>query len=260
MRIISWNINSIRLRKDQVLKILLQKKPDILCLQECKCLSEQMPFDEFKPLGYNYCVSWGQKSYNGVAIISKLPISSVERKDFLSSEHARHISIKIGNGISLHNFYFPAGGDIPDRVLNEKFDFKLKYIEAVKNFFEFNKTRKSILVGDLNIAPGENDVWDHKKLLNVVSHTPLEVRVFEDLKKTSHWVDVFRQKYPNEKIFSWWSYRAKNWRESNRGRRLDHIWITPDLLSYFEDCWIDYEVRNWSSPSDHAPISLDLNT
>ena len=117
---------------------------------------------------------------------------------------------------------------------------------------------KSILVGDLNIAPEEHDVWDHKKLLKVVSHTPIEVDHLRSLAKSGPWIDVLRKKYPDEKLFSWWSYRAKDWLVSNKGRRLDHIWLTEDLLDKCKSCYILKEVRGWSSPSDHVPVVAEL--
>ena len=113
MKIITWNVNSIRLRSHLIYKILELENPEILCLQECKSPTENMPFDIFKPLGYKYSACWGQKSYNGVAFISKIPLDKIEKKDFLKCGEARHISV-VARELTIHNFYFPAGGDIPD--------------------------------------------------------------------------------------------------------------------------------------------------
>ena len=179
MKVITWNVNSIRLRSSLIFRLLEIEKPDILCLQECKSLTEHMPLDLFESLGYLFSASWGQKSYNGVAFISKIPLEKIEKIDFLNCKEARHISVVV-NEITIHNFYFPAGGDIPDINLNKKFRFKLEYIREVEKFFNLNKPFKSILVGDLNIAPEIDDVWDHKKLLNVVSHTPDEVNLLKE--------------------------------------------------------------------------------
>ena len=258
MKIITWNINSIRLRTPLILKLLKMEDPDVLCLQECKSPSEQMPFEEFKHMGYSYFVCWGQKSYNGVAIMSKAPLDNIKRKNFLESDHARHISARTINGLTIHNFYFPAGGDIPDRNLNEKFGFKLDYIKAVEEYFKPLVISKSILVGDLNIAPGEKDVWDHKKLLKVVSHTPIEIEYLRSLSKSGPWIDIIREKNPNKKLFSWWSYRARDWEKTNRGRRLDHIWLSEDLLHQYKSSSILKEVRDWSTPSDHVPVVVEL--
>ena len=258
MKIITWNINSIRLRSSLICKLLKQEEPDILCLQECKSPSTEMPFETFKPLGYSFFACWGQKSYNGVAVISKLPLENIDKKRFLGSDHARHISTKTITGITIHNFYFPAGGDIPDRNLNEKFGFKLDYIKAVESYFKESKPSKSILLGDLNIAPEEKDVWDHKKLLKVVSHTPIEVEYLRSLANSGPWIDIIRKKNPDEKLFSWWSYRARDWIQSDRGRRLDHIWLTADLVDQCKRCYILREVRGWNSPSDHVPVVAEL--
>lgn len=258
MKIITWNINSIRLRRSLIFRLLEEEKPDILCLQECKSPSKEMPFEEFKPLGYQFFACWGQKSYNGVAIISKVPLENIKSQKFLGSDHARHISVTTSIGLTVHNFYFPAGGDIPDRNLNEKFGFKLDYIKAVENFFKPLKLENSILVGDLNIAPERQDVWDHKKLLKVVSHTPIEVEYLSSLASSGPWIDILRKKNPDEKLFSWWSYRAKDWRVSNRGRRLDHIWFTEDLINKCKNCFILKQVRDWTSPSDHVPVVAEI--
>ena len=255
MKIITWNINSIRLRSPLIYKLLEQETPDILCLQECKSISENIPFNVFKPLGYSHYASWGQKSYNGVAVISNVPFFNIEKIDFLNCNESRHISVEI-NGITIHNFYFPAGGDIPNVNLNKKFDFKLKYIKDVEKYFKLQKPNKSILVGDLNIAPEEDDVWDHKKLSNLVSHSKIEINYLIGMKESGNWVDIFRKHNPSGKYFSWWSYRSKNWQLSNKGRRLDHIWFSKNLKS--SNSYILKEVRGWDKPSDHAPVVAEL--
>ena len=259
MKIITWNINSIRLRSDLIFKLLEEEEPDILCLQECKSPSEEMPFEKFKPLGYFHCFCWGQKSYNGVALISKVPLENVHNIDFMESHQARHISATTKSGLTIHNFYFPAGGDVPDRTANEKFGFKLDYIKEVEKFFKTQTISKSFLVGDLNIAPRENDVWNHQQLLKVVSHTPIEVESLSSLANSGPWIDIFGRRPLSEKLFSWWSYRSRDWKMSNKGRRLDHIWITGDLLDQLGNCYILEEIRGWMRPSDHAPVVAELN-
>ena len=120
-------------------------------------------------------------------------------------------------------------------------------------------TAQRILVGDLNIAPYEHDVWSHKQLLNVVSHTPQEVALLEKVRKSHNWIDVARAFVPfEEKLYSWWSYRARDWDVSNRGRRLDHIWVTPVLESKVNSYKILREARGWERPSDHVPVMIDL--
>ena len=174
-RIATWNINSVRLRVDLVCKLLKNEEIDVLCLQECKSPVEKIPLDAFSEIGFQHLVARGQKGYNGVAIVSRLPLIEKSAIDFAELGHARHIAAQLENGITIHNFYVPAGGDVPDRQKNEKFDQKLNYLTEMKNHFNENQPKKAILVGDLNIAPLQEDVWDHKKMIKVVSHTQVEI-------------------------------------------------------------------------------------
>jgi exodeoxyribonuclease-3 len=127
-------------------------------------------------------------------------------------------------------------------------------------YFGANKPQKSILVGDLNIAPQEEDVWDHKKLLKIVSHTPQEIEALNVVKSSADWVDITRKDIPTGSLYSWWSYRARDWDAADKGRRLDHIWATSDIAKYGHESRILREVRGWEKPSDHAPVfaSFDL--
>ncbi|MGB1178904.1 MAG: endonuclease/exonuclease/phosphatase family protein, partial [Lentibacter algarum] len=153
----TWNINSVRLREPLVLKLLSEEAPDVLCLQECKSPVDKIPLDGFKALGYTHMVARGQKGYNGVAILSKIPMVEAGAEDYASLGHARHIAGKLDNGVTVHNFYVPAGGDVADREVNEKFGQKLDYLTEMRDAFHAAAPQKSILVGDLNIAPREDD-------------------------------------------------------------------------------------------------------
>ena len=250
----TWNINSVRLREPVVLRLLEEQAPDVLCLQETKSPVEKIPMDGFASLGYSHSVARGQKGYNGVMILSKLPIEEVEARDFANLGHARHIVGRLPNGVVIHNHYIPAGGDEPNREKNEKFGQKLDYLTELRDSFLANAPEKSILVGDLNIAPREDDVWDHKKLLKVVSHTPIEVEHLADVQKAGNWVDVTRADIPEGKLYSWWSYRAKDWDAADKGRRLDHIWATADIAGAAHSSHVVRDVRGWEKPSDHAPV------
>lgn len=250
----TWNINSVRLREGLVLKLLREETPDILCLQECKSPVEKIPTDGFKALGYNHLVARGQKGYNGVAIISRLPITEVGSEDYASLGHARHIAARLENGVTVHNHYVPAGGDVPDRNVNEKFGQKLDYLTEMRDAFRANPPSKSILVGDLNIAPREDDVWSHKQLLKVVSHTPIEVEHLGETQDAGKWVDITRKDIPDGVLYSWWSYRARDWDAADKGRRLDHIWATPDIANSGHSSRIMRNARGWEKPSDHAPV------
>ncbi|MCY4303497.1 MAG: exodeoxyribonuclease III [Aestuariivita sp.] len=254
LKIATWNINSIRLRENLICKLMSEYAPDIICLQECKSTVEKIPTERFRALGYSSWVARGQKSYNGVAILSKLRIKDAGDLNFAGLDQARHVACKLENGVTIHNFYVPAGGDIPDRDRNSKFDQKLTYLTDMKDWFKRNTPQKCILVGDLNIAPQEDDVWSHNSLLNVVSHTPIEVRHLKDTQASGNWCDITRKHISTGKLYSWWSYRARDWNASDRGRRLDHVWATPDIAIKSHSSFVLREARGWDNPSDHAPV------
>ncbi|MCA0994006.1 MULTISPECIES: exodeoxyribonuclease III [Roseobacteraceae] len=250
----TWNINSVRLREPIVLKLLAEEGPDVLCLQETKSPVEKIPLEQFAALGYHHIVARGQKGYNGVAILSKLPIVDAGDRDFAALGHARHVSATLENGVTIQNFYVPAGGDEPDREVNVKFGQKLDYLTEMRDWFHAEAPQKSILVGDLNIAPREDDVWSHKKLLKVVSHTPIEVEQLAQVQDAGKWVDITRQDIPEGLLYSWWSYRARDWDAADKGRRLDHVWATPDIASAGHGSRVLRTARGWEKPSDHAPV------
>ena len=250
----TWNINSVRLREGLVARLMAEESPDILCLQECKSPVEMIPLAQFQALGYRYIVARGQKGYNGVAILSKLPIMDAGEQDFAKLGHARHVSARLENGVTIHNCYVPAGGDIPDRDQNVKFGQKLDFLTDMRDFFHWKRPDRAILVGDLNIAPRQDDVWDHKALLKIVSHTPVEVDHLNAVMEAGGWQDVTRNDVPEGKLYSWWSYRAAEWDSADKGRRLDHIWATPDIMRAAHDSRILRAARGWEGPSDHVPV------
>ena len=250
----TWNINSVRLREGLVARMLAEQAPDILCLQECKSPVDLIPVEQFQALGYRYMVARGQKGYNGVAILSKLPITDAGERDFATMGRARHVAARLENGVTIHNCYVPAGGDIPDREQNEKFGQKLDYLTQMRDYFRWETPDRAILVGDLNIAPREDDVWDHKSLLKIVSHTPIEVEHFNAVMEAGKWCDVTRADIPEGRLYSWWSYRAADWNAADKGRRLDHIWATADIKAAAHSSRILRDVRGWEQPSDHVPV------
>lgn len=260
MRIATWNINSVRLRLPLLLKLINEQNPDIICLQETKTPDEFFPAQEIADAGYHYLHFHGMKSYNGVAILSRLPFTTPQIHHRVAKEDCRHISVKFPD-FELHNLYIPAGGDEPDITINEKFAHKLDFVDEVGAWFAKNYTAKTplIAVGDFNIAPYEHDVWSHKQLLKVVSHTPIEVGKLGAMRDGLDWIDTARHFIPHgEKSYTWWSYRNKDWRKSNRGRRLDHLWVTSPLKSRLSGYAVLTDARDWSQPSDHVPVILDL--
>ncbi|MBN8293561.1 exodeoxyribonuclease III [Rhodobacter sp. NTK016B] len=250
----TWNINSVRLRSPLVQKFLTEEAPDVLCLQECKSPVDKIPLADFEALGYGHMVARGQKGYNGVAILSRLPLEDAGHIDWCQKGDARHVAARLENGVTIHNCYVPAGGDVPDRSVNDKFGHKLDFVAEMRDVFRDSLPEKSILVGDLNIAPREDDVWSHKQLLKVVSHTPVEIEAFEEARAAGKWVDITRQDIPEGQVYSWWSYRSPDWDAADKGRRLDHIWASGDIGAAGHSSRILRHVRGWEKPSDHAPV------
>lgn len=264
LKIATWNINSVRLRMPLIHRYLASHQPDVLCLQETKCRDAEFPLSDLRSAGYEHIAINGQKGYHGVAIASRLPLSAVNRREFCAKGDARHISAAIeisGRRIAIHNFYVPAGGDIPDPVVNPKFEHKLGFLDEMAQWMQADglAAEGSIVLGDLNIAPLEHDVWSHKALINVVSHTPVEVERLERVLSSGPWVDALRQHVPaSEKLYTWWSYRSPNWLTANKGRRLDHIWLSPDLAPVLTGLDICKDARGWERPSDHVPVMITL--
>lgn len=259
MRIVSWNINSIRIRLEQLQKLLESYNPDIVLLQETKVRDVDFPYSMIRAMGYKYIICQGEPSYNGVAIISRIAPNSTMTLNFYNQQK-RHLSACF-NDIEVHNFYVPAGGDIADVHINEKFAHKLAYLDEMNDWFRLNRSNSSniVLAGDLNIAPLEHDVWSSRALRNEVSHTDIERSIMMRNIKEFSWVDSFRHFVPDsQKLYSWWSYRNIDWAKSNRGRRLDHIWVTPSLQERLVSSLIFQDARNWHKPSDHVPIIITL--
>ncbi len=262
LTIATWNINSVRLRIGLVERFLEQEGPDVLCLQETKVPDEKFPFKAFRDLGYEHIVLHGQKGYHGVATVSRVPFETSERMDFCNKGDARHVCATLPGKIKLHNFYIPSGGDEPDRERNEKFDHKLSFLTEMKERFGAMRGKKAsrlVMVGDFNVAPLEHDVWSHKQMLNVVSHTPIEVDHLTGVQDCHGFVDLTRRDIPEpEKVYTWWSYRARDWAASNRGRRLDHIWVSPALNDHAGNVRILKDARGWERPSDHVPVMAEI--
>jgi exodeoxyribonuclease III len=258
IRLATWNINSVRLRKSLVGRFLKTQAPDVICLQETKCPDDVFPADYFRARGYIHQAIKGQKGYHGVAIVSRLPFHRTDAFVLCGKDDKRHLSVVFEAGLELHNFYVPAGGDEPDPDANPKFAHKLQFLREMAERFEKERARRHTpiaLVGDLNVAPFENDVWSHKQLLNVVSHTPVETGLLNDASSAFDWIDVTRSFVPqNQKIYSWWSYRNQDWKKSDRGRRLDHIWVSPGLNGAVSNHKILKGLRDWKRTSDHVPV------
>jgi exodeoxyribonuclease-3 len=262
MRITTWNVNSVRLRTGLLPSLVEATRADVFCLQETKVVDDAFPRDAFAELGYRHQVISGQKNHHGVAILSKLPFAKSEARSWCGKDDKRHASATLESGLEIHNFYVPAGGDIPDPEANEKFAHKLAFLRETTAWFGARRPRKApiILAGDLNIAPLETDVWSHTQLLDVVSHTPIEVDLLGGLMESYKFVDAVRHFIqPSERLYTWWSYRANDWAKSDRGRRLDHAWVSPVLTERLRGAHVFKPARDWKPPSDHVPVTVEID-
>jgi len=262
MRITTWNINSVRLRFDLLRRVVHELASDVVCLQETKVDDARFPSNAAKELGFAHVLAHGQRNYNGVAILSKVLVDGHETRAWCGYDHCRHQITRLAGDIELHNLYVPSGGDVPDREANAKFAHKLDFLAELAEHWrgEAAAERAMIAVGDLNIAPLATDVWSHQQMRNVVSHTPVEVEALAALQASAAFTDAVRAIIPaHETLYSWWSYRARDWEASDRGRRLDHVWVTPPLKAAVRDARILRAARGWQKPSDHVPVTVDLD-
>ena len=265
MKIVTWNINSVRLRLDNLARVAKELDPDVICLQETKAHDDVFPTLGIAALGYPHQAISGMKSYNGVAILSRLPLTNIGKQGWCGKEDCRHVYATLPDGTEIHSVYIPAGGDIPDPVANAKFAHKLQFLDDLAQWGRDlagkpkSKSARRILVGDLNVAPLETDVWSHKQLLKVVSHTPIEVEKFAKAQDSGRWIDAVREVIPSEeRLYSWWSYRSSEWETADKGRRLDHVWISEALRPALRDAKILRAARGWELASDHVPVCVSL--
>ena len=261
VRVATWNVNSVKQRVPRLLPWLDHRQPDVVCLQETKTRNHLFPLLEATALGYPYSFLHGMAGYHGVAVLSKLPLDGTRAIDWCGKEDCRHVRVELPGGIELHNLYVPAGGDVPDPEVNPKFAHKLEFLRDLTGWFEGRRDDacRAVLVGDLNVAPLETDVWSHRQLLDVVCHTPVEVEAFGRLQASCGWVDAMRRFVPpEERLFTWWSYRNRDWASSDRGRRLDHVLVTPALEGSLRGVEVLRAARDWPNPSDHVPVTVEL--
>ena len=262
MRIATWNVNSVRTRLDQVLAWLQQERPEVLCLQETKVTDELFPLEAFEGLGYATAIS-GQKAYNGVAILSRLPLEDVQIGfDALLphdpespglSEQKRVISALI-DGIRVLNLYVPNGSSLK----SEKYPYKLEWLACLGRYLEIQAQQGDPLcmVGDFNIGLESRDLPDPERLTGGIMASPAER---EALKPAlgERLSDVFRVFEPASGHWSWWDYRSGAW-DRDRGWRIDHIYLCQELLDCATGCVIHKATRGNEQPSDHAPVVVNL--
>ena len=259
----TWNINSVRLRIDLVLRYLAEHQPDVLCLQETKCPDANFPLGAFRAAGYPHIAISGQKGYHGVAIVSRIPFAHSSVRDFCLEGRRPPLCVSSstaqpGTSRCTISMSPPAATSLTLEI-NPKFAHKLAFVDEMAEWAASDRAAagRAILVGDLNIAPLEHDVWSHKALLNVVSHTPVEVEKLKRAQAAGPWVDALRKFVPDDqKLYTWWSYRSPDWSNANKGRRLDHVWVSLALAPALKSMAVLREARGWERPSDHAPVKV----
>ncbi|MEO8573598.1 MAG: exodeoxyribonuclease III [Pyrinomonadaceae bacterium] len=254
MKIATWNVNSINIRMPQLLGWLETTDIDVICFQETKTVDENFPVAALKDLGYD-AAFMGQKSYNGVAIVSKFPITDVQ-KNFLDDNDESHKRMIAGtiNGIRVVNTYIPNGSEL----WSDKFNFKLDWLQRLRRFFDENCDVNSdvLLCGDFNVAMEDLDVWNTAVWEGKIHFSRPERAAMTHVKQWG-FVDVYRKLNPDTKEFSWWNYREGAW-QRNQGLRIDHIWTSPSLAEKCAGCWIDKAPRTLEKPSDHAPVIAEF--
>jgi exodeoxyribonuclease-3 len=254
MKLATWNVNSIVARLPLVLKWLEAAKPDVLCMQETKCIDEKFPGEAFAELGY-VCQSFGQATYNGVAIVSRLECEDVQRgfPDDGPDAHSRLLAATIG-GIRVVNVYIPNG----QAVGTEKYAFKLDWMRRLREFFDlhYNSSEQVLLCGDFNVAPEDRDVHDPRLWRGRIMCSDAERSALSNVKQFG-FVDAFRIHNVADKEFSWWDYRAGAFRR-NLGLRIDHVWVSEPLVTRSRAALIDKAPRAWERPSDHAPVIAEF--
>lgn len=251
MRIATWNINSIRIRTDRLVAWLGKRQPDVLCLQEIKCEDELFPYEAVASLGYHAAVH-GQKTYNGVALLSRTPAVDVERGlgDGVDDPQARFIAATIG-GVRVASIYVPNGGEVG----SDKYAYKLAFLRRLRRWLDGRQpVDKLVLCGDFNIAPTDADARNPAQWADTVLCTP-EVRMA--LANLLVWGldDAVRRHRPEPGLYSWWDYRMLGF-QKNDGLRIDHLFATAALRS--SDAWIDRDERKGQQPSDHVPVGVDF--
>lgn len=254
MKIATWNVNSVLARLPLVLKWVEAVRPDVLCLQETKCTDERFPREAFSELGY-ITESFGQPTYNGVAILSPTPCVDVQRgfPEDVAGAQSRLLAATV-EGVRIVNVYVPNG----QAVGTDKYHFKLDWIARLRSFFDisYNQNTLVLVCGDFNVAPDDRDVHDPKLWRGrILCSEPERAAIFQV--KEWGFTDTLRLHTPEAGHYSWWDYRAGSFRR-NAGMRIDHIWVSPILASRCTRVWIDKEPRGWERPSDHTPVVAEF--
>jgi len=254
LKIATWNVNSILARLPVVLRWLDQAQPDVLCMQETKCTDDKFPVLDFSALGYR-AELFGQATYNGVAVLSKIAATDVQRgmHDDEEGAQSRLLAVTVQD-IRVVNVYVPNG----QAVGTDKYQFKLGWLKRLRSFFDthYHTNEQVLLCGDFNVAPEDRDVHSPDLWRGRILFSDPEKEALDRVKQWG-FVDAFRMHNSGDKEFSWWDYRAGGFRR-NLGLRIDHIWVTSLLADRCRSVTIDKEPRRWEKPSDHAPVIAEF--
>ena len=251
MRVVTWNVNSLRARMAHLERFVAEVQPDVLCLQELKLEEEQIPVEAFHALGYPHVVAWGQVAYNGVALLSKHEVADPQRGFHGFGDDQARVVAGTVNGVRIYGLYTPNG----QAVGSEAFHYKLGWLAQLRTELDrYDPTQDLLVCGDMNVAPTDLDLWDPFKAEGQVLAHPDERAAIERL---VDWglVDAFREANPFESAFSWWDYQKMGF-SRNHGMRIDHVYLTKPLYARCREVTIHRDVRGWDTPSDHAPVSV----
>lgn len=255
MKIATWNINSIRTRLGHVESWLKTNQPDVLLLQEIKAMEATFPFEPLEDLGYNIAI-YGQKSYNGVAILSKRPLEDITMgiPENEADEAARYIEAVTGN-VRVVSVYVPNGEDLG----SAKYLYKLEFLSHLKNHLQklLSYNEKLVVGGDYNIAPGDLDLYNPDTYHDHIFATPQERSAFREILNLGM-VDAYRTLHPAAPGYTWWDYRQGSW-PKNEGIRIDHLLLSPQAADVLKECFVDTSPRGLERPSDHAPLICTLD-
>lgn len=248
--IATWNVNSVNARLDRLVAFLQRESPDYLCLQELKCTDDKFPYDAIKACGYDSAV-FGQKTYNGVAILAKKPLKVTARNfnDNSADDNARFIAIAEGD-LTIMSAYVPNG----QAVGSDKYSYKLEWLARARSFMQLHhkQSEKIVLVGDFNVAPDDRDVYDPVAWYEQILCSTAEREALKNLVSFG-FIDTLRMHHDEGKMFSWWDYRELAF-PKNKGLRIDLIYATPPMAMRCTGVRIDRDERKGDKPSDHAPV------
>lgn len=254
MKVATWNVNSIAVRLPHVLRWIAENEPDAVCLQETKTIDERFPLQAFEEIGFNAAFI-GQRTYNGVAILSPHPIENVQLNFPGDAADApkRLVAATIKN-VRIVNTYIPNGTEL----WSDPFRFKLDWLQRLRTFFDQTCQKDSdvLLCGDFNVAPDERDVYDARAWEGKLHFSKPERAALEHVRKWG-FVDAFRLFHDERGLYSWWNYREGAFFK-DQGLRIDHIWISNSLAARCKNCWIDKAPRAWERPSDHTPVVAEF--